>query len=292
MPCPGAISSPRVLVAHCSLAHKPPPVTTDLFDPRLRALRRDRAARNGAELFLLDRAFDDCLDRLTLVRRGFERVMLIGCPNSAWADRLRGSFETVEIFDPGTLFAQRVGGRQSNEAELPVEPAAFDLILAIGTLDTVNALPDVLLRLRLALQPGGLLLGAISGGETLPQLRAAMRAADETMGAAMPHVHPRIEPAGLASLLSAAGFDMPVVDVDRVQVRYEAFARLVSDLRGMAAANVLVSRPKKPLRRSAAAAAADAFQRAGDGSKTTETFEILHFAAWAAEPAAGNQAQG
>ena len=46
-------------------------------------------------------------------------------------------------------------------------------------------------------------IGAISGGDTLPLLRAAMRAADTPAGAASPHVHPRIEAAALAPLLAA-----------------------------------------------------------------------------------------
>ena len=57
----------------------------DLFDMKLRALRRDRAARIGPELFLFDRIFDDCLERLALVNRRFERALLIGCPNPALA---------------------------------------------------------------------------------------------------------------------------------------------------------------------------------------------------------------
>ena len=35
---------------------------TELFDRKLRALRRDRAARSGADPFLLERAFDECVD--------------------------------------------------------------------------------------------------------------------------------------------------------------------------------------------------------------------------------------
>jgi hypothetical protein len=120
----------------------------------------------------------------------------------------------------------------------------------------------------------------MSGGETLPQLRAAMRAADETTGAASPRIHPRVEAAALAPLLSAAGFANPVVDVDRARVSYPSLDRLVSDLRGMGATNVLTARSRSPLLRAGRRAASRAFAAAGDGERTTETFEILHFAAW------------
>ena len=55
-----------------------------LFDPDLRAMRRDRAARAGAELFLYERAFADCLERIALMQRRFGDALLIGCPDPAW----------------------------------------------------------------------------------------------------------------------------------------------------------------------------------------------------------------
>jgi hypothetical protein len=72
-----------------------------------------------------------------------------------------------------------------------------------------------------------------------------------------------------------------VVDVDRIPVSYGSLDRLVSDLRAMAATSVLQSRARFISRR-ALAAARRAFADAGDGARTVETFEILHFAAWAA----------
>ena len=98
-------------------------------------------------------------------------------------------------------------------------------------------------------------------------------------GAAAPHVHPRIEAAALAPLLADAGFVNPVVDVDRVTVSYPSLHRLVADLRAMGATNILHSAPRF-VGRAALSAARDAFTAAGDGIRTAETFEILHFAAW------------
>ena len=162
------------------------------------------------------------------------------------------------------------------------EPGAYDLCVAIGTLDTVNDLPQALARIRLTLGPSGFLLGAVAGGDTLPQLRGAMRAADQVRGPAVPHVHPRIEAAALAPLLSAAGFTMPVVDVDRVQVSYESLTRLIDDLRGMGATNILSARSRRPLAKAERNAAIHAFASAQQNGRTTETFEILHFGAWTA----------
>jgi hypothetical protein len=47
----------------------------------------------------------------------------------------------------------------------------------------------------------------------------------------------------------------------------------------MAVTNILAARPRF-VGRKARAAAMSAFAAAGDGSRTAEKFEILHFAAW------------
>jgi len=246
---------------------------------KLRALRRDRAVRSGPELFLHERAFADCLDRIALLRSRFARALLIGCPDPQWPERLSELVDQVEVREPGSRSAAEAGGETIVEDYWESAAGAYDLVLAVGTLDTVNDLPLALRLIRHATSADALLIGAMSGGDTLPQLRAAMRAADAVAGAAAPHVHPRIEASALAPLLADAGFANPVVDIDRVPVSYRSFERLVGDLRAMGGTNVLLDRPRF-IGKAGRQAAARAFADAGDGSRTVETFEIIHFAAW------------
>lgn len=246
----------------------------------LRGRRRDRAFRNGPELFLYDRAFEDCLERLALIRRPFKSALLVGCPDPGWRSRLEPLVESIDIVDPGQLFAKAAGGTCINEDQWDPPAQAFDLCLAMGTLDTVNDLPRALRLIRDSLTDNSLLIGAIAGGDCLPQLRRAMHHADQVSGGTSPHVHPRVEAASLAPLLTACGFVMPVVDVDRVQVSYETLGGLVTDLRRMGVTNILTSRAQTSILRKGRAIAEAAFRSTGDGSRTVETFEILHFAAW------------
>jgi SAM-dependent methyltransferase len=145
------------------------------------------------------------------------RALLIGGIDATWATRLGDVAQSFDLYD-------------ETVAEDGWQPpgGAYDLVVAIGTLDSVNDLPRALLAIRQAMRPGGLFIGAMSGGNTLPQLRAAMRAADAVGRAAFAHVHPRIEPAALAPLLEQAGFVRPVVDVDRVQVSYPSLTRRIT----------------------------------------------------------------
>ena len=243
-------------------------------------MRRDRAFRTGPALFLYERAFDDILERLNGIRRNFESALLVGTPDPRWPKRLRRFATKVQPVDPAARFAEAAGGIQSDADLIDFPKASFDLCVALGTLDTINDLPAALLRLRYVLRPDSLLIGAISGGDTLPQLRAAMRAADAVSGGASPRVHPRIEAASLGQLLAAGGFQMPVVDVDRVKVSYHRLRDLVGDLRVMGMTNVLAQRSHKPLTRAAVAAAEDQFSADQPDGRIVETFELLHFAAW------------
>jgi NADH dehydrogenase [ubiquinone] 1 alpha subcomplex assembly factor 5 len=251
----------------------------ELFDMSLRSKRRDRAKRGRPELFLLERAFDDCLERLSLLERRFDQALLIGCADPQWPERLAPFASHVEVRDPGDLFSRSAGGQLIIEDRWDPREQDFDLVLAVGTLDTVNDLPLAFQLIRHSMNEHSLFLAAMSGGDTLPQLRAAMRAADAVAGGVAPHVHPRIEASALASLLADAGFANPVVDIDRVTVAYSSLDRLVDDLRRMGSTNMLNARARF-VGRAARKEAIDAFRAAGDGSRTREIFEILHLATW------------
>jgi NADH dehydrogenase [ubiquinone] 1 alpha subcomplex assembly factor 5 len=254
-------------------------VSRDLFNRHLRKLRRDRAARSGPDLFLVERAFEDCLDRLRDIPRSYNRALLVGCPSPRWPERPKALAAEVEVCDPGGLFAAQAGGEQVEEDRHDFGEERFDLCVAIGTLDTVNDLPLALQLLGRSLRPDSPLIGAIAGGNSLSALRASLIEAGRAKGQVIARTHPRIEPASLARLLGAAGFNMPVVDVDRVRLRYKDLGTLISDLRAMAATSVLAERPP-PLSRDGAKLANAAFSALATDGRTEEILEILHFIAW------------
>jgi NADH dehydrogenase [ubiquinone] 1 alpha subcomplex assembly factor 5 len=246
-------------------------MTGPLFDATLLPLRRARGATMGGDHFLYERAFVDCLDRLALVARTFSSGLIYGPVLPGWVEGLHAAgIGHVTAIEPG-------------DDTLP--PAMPDLCLSIGALDTAEDLPGLLTALRHILAPGALFLGAFAGGDSLPALRTAMIAADQAEGGASAHVHPRIDPPSFAALLANAGFVAPVVDVDRVSLRYSSLDALVRDLRGMAATNRLVARPRRPVLRRGVAAARAAFSAAAVDGRTTEIVEIIHFAAWTPDDA-------
>lgn len=263
------------------------PASDKPFDRRLRRLRRDRAAASGgAADYLHRRVADELLERLDLVKRDFRDALDLGCGDGYLTGRLRERGLAVVPADPGRAFAAMTGGVQCDEDRLPFGDGAFDLVVSVGTLDSVNDLPGALTLIRRALRPDGLFLGAFVGAGSLPRLRAAMRAAEEAEAApASAHVHPQIDVRAAGDLLGRAGFALPVADCESVNVRFSSLMQLVSDLRGMGATNLLVSRARRPFGRTGlAAAAADFASRADPDGRTAERFEIVHLSGWAPSP--------
>jgi hypothetical protein len=87
----------------------------------------------------------------------------------------------------------------------------------------------------------------------------------------------------LGALLQRAGFALPVVDSDRVTVRYETVFSLMRDLRRMGATNVLIERRRKPLRRATLQQMAEIYARrfSDPDGRLRATFEIIWLSGWA-----------
>ena len=256
------------------------------FDRRLRRLRRDRAAAACGEADdLLRAAGDELVERLGLVTRSFARALDLGSGRGYLAERLRRRGIEVVQADSGRRFARAAGGLQADEDRLPFADGAFDLVVSAGALDSVNDLPGALLLARRALRPDGLFLAAFAGAGSLPRLRSAMAAADEAEGGAAPRIHPQIDVRAAGDLLQRAGFALPVVDSETIEVRYSGLPTLVADLRAMGATNILAARSRRPLGRLGYAAAIADFAGAAEADgKTRERFEILHLLGWAPAP--------
>jgi hypothetical protein len=87
----------------------------------------------------------------------------------------------------------------------------------------------------------------------------------------------------LGALLQRAGFALPVVDSDRLTVRYKSVFDLMRDLRRMGATNVLTERRRTPLRRATLRRMAEIYAArfADADGRLRATFEIVWLSGWA-----------
>ena len=182
---------------------------TALFDRRAWRAHRNRAAADAVD-FLHDEIGERLLDRLDLVNRDFSDVLDLGARDGGLARRLatRPGTRRVVLAEPATRFlASARGLRVAADPELvPFREASFDLVVSNLVLHWTADLPGVLVQLRRALRPDGLLLAAMLGGQTLIELRTALFEAElEQEGGVSPRVSPSIELGDAAALLTAGG---------------------------------------------------------------------------------------
>jgi SAM-dependent methyltransferase len=269
-----------------------PATPPQIFDRGLINRRLDRAwarAQGGSQAdFLLARAAEDLLDRLSLVKRRFALAADFGSPGPHGAVALAAAGQVDCVIRVAPTEASRGNGdfllAVADLERLPAADSRLDLAVSLLALQTVNDLPGALVQMRRALKSDGLLIAAMIGGETLTELRQSLTIAEsEILGGASPRVAPFVDVRALGGLAQRAGLALPVVDLDRAAVRYPDMFALLADLRAMGSANALYARSRKPLRREvlARAAAIYAERFADPDGRLRATFDLVWLAAWA-----------
>jgi SAM-dependent methyltransferase len=256
---------------------------TRIFDRALVDERRRRALKQGAADFLLRRTADDLVERLIAVRRRFALAAEIGSPSPLVAERIGATGQVGRLIRLDHLPDARPDVVGDEEA-LPFRAESLDLVVSALAFQFVADLPGVFVQIRRALKPDGLFLAAFVGGETLTELRASFAAAEsELSGGVSPRVAPFAELRAVGGLLQRAGFALPVIDQDRIVVRYPDPIALMRDLRAMGASNALVERIRRPLRRLVLWRAVEIYRErfADADGRIRATFDVISVSGWA-----------
>ncbi|MEK6639021.1 MAG: methyltransferase domain-containing protein [Pseudomonadota bacterium] len=253
-------------------------IPPDIFSRQARRRFRDRAVASDYDSRWLSRLMaTELADRVDMVKRHFDRVLIIGNSDEDLRQRVASNRLFTIVADAGFRGAARADGVQCDEDRLPFADASFDLVLAPGGLDIVNDLPGALALIRRILMPDGLFLGAMAGAGGLETLRNIIVTTTDPERIVARH-HPQIDVRAAGDLLTRAGFLMPVVESQNVTARYPDLFKLISDLRANAMTNTLSER--QPLRRDQVAKMATQFSLVGD-PKTAETFSLIFMTGWA-----------
>lgn len=240
-----------------------------LFSPEVVTRNRSRAGKMDERFqFLQAEVADRMFERLQEINRSFERKIDLGGRFSAFVPAKEGEGFAAPDFD-GAFIPDSVGDA--------------DLIVSNLDLHWVNDLPGVLVQIKQALRPDGLMMASMFGGETLHELRHSLLAAEaEITGGVSQRIIPFADVKDLGSLLQRAGLALPVTDVDTLTLTYEHPVQLMQELRGMGEANALIGRSKNFLRRDVLFRAAEIYQRdfSRDDGRILATFEVMYLTGW------------
>jgi malonyl-CoA O-methyltransferase len=230
------------------------------------------------------------LERLDFFRIRPQRILDAGCGTGhgarALLERYRRAALIAVDLAPGMLlearskrpWLRRLDVVCGDAAALPVADASVDLVFSNLMLQWCNEPDRVFAEFRRVLRPGGLLLFSTFGPDTLKELRAAWRAADDHT-----HVSRFIDMHDLGDALLRAGLGEPVMDMEYLTLTYSDVRSLMRDLKAMGARNATSGRSRGLTGRHRLAAVEAHYGRLRRDGRLPATWEVVYGHAWAGE---------
>ncbi|KDR84075.1 hypothetical protein GALMADRAFT_275287 [Galerina marginata CBS 339.88] len=290
-------------------SNSPPPSLNTIgpyqvFDRNAKRMQRNRAAlseggsRSRTVDYVREEVAERMLERFLDIKRKFGTILDFGSGPGHFSKLLEtdkvgksimlDSSESTLNRDSDSKFeveVERIHGDEENLLR-SISPNSQEAILSCLSLHWVNDLPGTLVQIREALQPDGLFLGAMFGGDTLFELRTSLQLAEvEREGGISPHISPMTDTRDISNLLGRAGFNMLTVDIDEVKVAYPSMWELMEDLQDMGENNAVIGRRNIIHRDTLAASSAIYKEMYGsDDGSIQATFQIIYMIGWKPAP--------
>jgi malonyl-CoA O-methyltransferase len=266
----------------------------------------DRAAPGyDAHAVLQREVCDRLLARLDYMSAQPRRVLDAGCGTGYGLAHLRARYPDAELcgldIAPGMLAAARARVPQPGWAQrtlqrftsqgarpahllcadlgrLPLAADSVQLAWSSLALQWAHDLEAALKGFHRVLAPGGLLMFATFGPDTLKELRAAFGAIDDA-----PHVNRFIDLHDVGDMLVHAGFAHPVMEMEMLTLTYADLAALMRDLKGLGAHNAAAARQRGLFGKAAWARLQMAYEAYRTEGRLPATFEVIYGHAWAGD---------
>jgi hypothetical protein len=238
------------------------------------------AAAPSFPAFLHEHVAGEILSRLASSRQRFDSVLSHGTRPDL-------------LSPPGlpTIRAATVASRHADlvvaAGDVPVRAESLDCLLMLFGPETANDIPRLFAEVRRALRPDGLFLGAALAGATLTELRESWSLSEvELTGGVTPRVAPFAGLRDLGDLMLRSGMALPVVDSERLVVRYPDPLALLRELKALGWSNALTERTRRgPSRRLLARMVGHYRDRFADSDgRIRATFDVAYLTGFAPHP--------
>jgi malonyl-CoA O-methyltransferase len=270
-------------------AKRAPDLAAPLLDRA--AIRRNfgkASATYDESAVLAEQLREQMIDRLGWISFTPEAVLDLGCGTGHGAAALAARWPKARIvaLDASPAMLREAAKRDDaariewlhGEAEaLPLPEAGFDLVFSNLMLPWCEDLDTVFAEVARVLKPRGLFTFTTFGPDTLIELRAAWRAADESA-----HVHLFTDMHDLGDGLVRAGFSEPVLDVSRYTLTYLDVDALMLDLKAIGAQNASSGRSRGLTGRCRMQAMAAAYEPFRARGVLPASQEVVFGQAWGA----------
>ncbi len=164
--------------------------------------------------------------------------------------------------------------------QLPLARASFDMIWSSLALQWIGGgvagLQASFKELRRVLRPGGLLIFASFGPDTLKELRVASSELDGYQ-----HVNRFIDMHDVGDALVHAGFSNPVMEMEQITLTYPDLAGLLRDLKQIGAHTVLEGRRAGLMGKSVWRQLQQNYEALRRDNRLPASYEVVYGHAWA-----------
>jgi len=260
------------------------------WQPDIEQARRafNRAAKSYDEHAVLQQEVQlRTLQRLGPIRLTPNRVLDLGCGTGAGVAKLSKRFAGSKVVggDFAEQMIRQAGLKRRwwqkrrylvmDAHELPFTDGSFDLVYSSLTLQWCLDLDRVLAECRRVLTPGGLLLFSSLGPDTLHELRQASAKVD-----ASSRVNAFFDMHDVGDAMVRAGFESPVLDVEKIVMTYSSLKAMALDLKGIGAHNVTYGRSRGVTSRSRWNQLEQAYEEFSRDGQLPATYEVFYAHGW------------
>ena len=168
---------------------------------------------------------------------------------------------------------------EGSAADIPLAEQSVDVVFCNQLLPWVDDVPSVFDEVNRVLRKNGLFIFASLGPDSFSELQRAWLAVDQDA-----HVHHFADMHNIGDAAVRAGLSDPVLDVDRLKVKYENSASLFRDLTGSGARNCLAERESSLTGKGRFAAMTQALQATGEDSGIELDLELVYGHCWGSGP--------
>lgn len=237
---------------------------------------------------------DEMLSRLDLVKIKPKTILDAGCGTGAASHALQKRFKRSQVVSldfalpmlqktrndsvTNTLKSLLTGHTQSllcaDIEALPLANSSVGLVWSNLAIQWCNDLDRALQEFHRVLQPEGLLMFSTFGPDTLHELRKSTTSDGRTSVSRFIDMH------DIGDALVRAGFNAPVLDVERFTLTYDDVKSVMRDLKSIGAHNATDGRARGLLGRGFLHNLETAYEQFRSNGKLPATFEVVYGHAW------------
>jgi malonyl-CoA O-methyltransferase len=193
----------------------------------------------------------------------------------------------AETYAQQSLLKRILGSKKlicADIESMPIADASMDIVWSNLALQWCNDLDKSFVEVARVLKPNKLFIFSTFGPDTLKELRAASnssKAHDQTDNKT--HVSRFIDMHDIGDALTRAGFNAPVLDVERYTLTYDNVKSVMADLKAIGANNATQGRGRGLAGKGFLKSLTTQYEQFRVDGKLPATFEVIYGHAWTPE---------